>query len=80
MKRTFTLLTALLLAPFAALATERPNVPLILADDFGARDLGCFGTTYYEPPNIDRLASRGTRLTNAYSASPLCSPTRSSII
>lgn len=59
---------------------QRPNVLLILADDLGARDLGCFGSVYHETPNLDRLASRGVRLTNAYSASPLCSPTRSSIM
>ncbi len=70
----------LLLAPLAALAADRPNVLLILADDLGARDLGCFGSKYYETPNLDRLAARGVRLTNAYSASPLCSPTRSSIM
>jgi arylsulfatase A-like enzyme len=83
MTRPLTLLTALLLAPLAALNaadTNKPNVLLILADDLGARDLGCFGSSYYETPNIDRLASRGVRLTNAYSASPLCSPTRSSIM
>jgi arylsulfatase A-like enzyme len=79
-KLTAFTLTALLLAPLAALAADRPNVVLILADDLGARDLGCFGSTYYETPNIDRLASRGVRLTNAYAASPLCSPTRSSIM
>jgi hypothetical protein len=79
-KLTAFTLTALLLAPLAALAADRPNVVLILADDLGARDLSCFGSTYYETPNIDRLASRGVRLTNAYAASPLCSPTRASIM
>ena len=69
-----------LLAPLAALAADKPNILLILADDLGARDLGCFGSTFYETPNLDRLAARGVRLTNAYSASPLCSPTRSSIL
>jgi len=69
-----------LLAPLAALAADKPNILLILADDLGARDLGCFGSTYYETPNLDRLAARGVRLTNAYAASPLCSPTRSSIL
>lgn len=69
-----------LLAPLAALAADRPNVVLILADDLGVRDLGCFGSTYHETPNLDRLAARGVRLTNAYAASPLCSPTRSSIL
>ncbi|MFM7397955.1 MAG: sulfatase-like hydrolase/transferase, partial [Verrucomicrobiota bacterium] len=53
-----------LLAPLAALAADRPNVVLILADDLGVRDLGCFGSTYYETPNLDRLAARGVRLTN----------------
>jgi arylsulfatase A-like enzyme len=79
----FTLLAALLLAPPAfsrAAETKPPNVVLILADDLGARDLGCFGSSYYETPNLDRLASRGVRLTNAYAASPLCSPTRASIM
>ena len=74
------LLTALLLAPLAALAADRPNVVLILADDLGARDLGCFGSTFHETPSLDRLAARGVRLTNAYAASPLCSPTRASIM
>jgi arylsulfatase A-like enzyme len=70
-----------LLAPLAARAADRPpNVVLILADDLGVRDLGCFGSTFHETPNLDRLAARGVRLTNAYSASPLCSPTRSSIL
>jgi arylsulfatase A-like enzyme len=83
-KPTLILLTALLFAPLAGLhaadAPKRPNVLLILADDLGVRDLACFGNTYYETPNLDRLASRGVRLTNAYSASPLCSPTRASIM
>ena len=73
-------LFTLLLAPLAALAAERPNVIFILADDLGAHDLGCFGSTFYETPNIDRLAKRGTRFTQAYAASPLCSPTRASIL
>jgi len=79
----FSLLAALLLTPLAcsqAAEIKPPNVVLILADDLGVRDLGCFGSTYYETPNLDRLASQGVRLTNAYSASPLCSPTRSSIM
>jgi len=73
-------LLALLLAPLAAVAADKPNVIFILADDLGAHDLGCFGSTFYETPNIDRLAKRGTRFTQAYAASPLCSPTRSSIL
>jgi len=80
MLHRFALGLALLLGPVAALAADRPNVVLILADDLGIRDLGCCGSTYHETPNIDRLAARGVRLTNAFSASPLCSPTRASIM
>lgn len=57
-----------------------PNVIFILADDLGWRDLGCYGSTYYQTPNIDALAKSGTRFTRAYSASPLCSPARASIM
>ncbi|MCX6919810.1 MAG: sulfatase-like hydrolase/transferase [Verrucomicrobia bacterium] len=71
---------ALLLPVVAALAADKPNVIFILADDLGAHDLGCFGSSFYETPNLDRLAKRGTRFTQAYAASPLCSPTRSSIL
>lgn len=57
-----------------------PNVVVILADDLGWKDLGCTGTTFYETPNIDRLAAEGTRFTQAYSACPVCSPTRASMM
>lgn len=79
MKPILILFIYLLITPLA-FASDRPNVLLILADDLGAYDLGCFGSRYYETPHIDRLASLGVRLTQAYSASPLCSPTRSSIL
>jgi arylsulfatase A-like enzyme len=46
----------------------------------GWRDLGCYGSTFYETPNIDRLASQSVRFTNAYAACPVCSPTRASIL
>ena len=51
-----------------------------MADDLGWRDLGCFGSTFHRTPNIDRLAQRGVRFTQAYAANPLCSPTRSSVL
>jgi arylsulfatase A-like enzyme len=57
-----------------------PNVVFILADDLGWSDLGCYGSEFYDTPNIDRLAERGIRFTNAYSANPFCSPTRASIL
>ncbi len=53
--------------------------PIILADDLGWRDLGCYGSTFYETPNLDRLAAQGMRFTQAYAACPVCSPTRASI-
>jgi len=64
----------------AADAAPSPNVVFILCDDLGWRDLGCFGSTFHQTPNIDRLAGRGVRFTQAYAANPLCSPTRSSIM
>jgi arylsulfatase A-like enzyme len=56
------------------------NVVFILVDDLGWRDLGCFGSTFYETPSIDRLAATGMKFTQAYAACPVCSPTRASIL
>ncbi len=58
----------------------RPNFVFILVDDLGWRDVGCFGSSFYETPNIDRLGREAMRFTNAYAASPVCSPTRASIM
>ncbi len=60
--------------------TKQPNIILILADDLGWADLTCYGSTFYETPNIDKLATEGILFTNAYSASTVCSPTRASIL
>ncbi|SIS76305.1 sulfatase [Belliella pelovolcani] len=59
---------------------EKPNVLFILVDDLGWADLGAFGSEFYETPNIDRLAKNGVKFKNAYTASPVCSPTRASIM
>ena len=59
---------------------RRPNFVFFLADDMGWRDPGCYGSTFYETPNIDRLARQGMRFTDAYAACPVCSPTRASIM
>lgn len=59
---------------------RRPNVLFILADDLGYGDLSCFGRPDYRTPNLDRLAQQGVRFTNAYSASPVCTPTRCAFI
>jgi arylsulfatase A-like enzyme len=63
-------------------ATSRPktNFVFILADDLGARDIGCYGNPNVSTPNLDRLASQGAKFTNAYAACPVCSPTRASIL
>lgn len=58
----------------------KPNIIFILIDDLGWRDLGCYGSTFYETPNIDRLAAEGMLFTDAYAACPVCSPTRASIL
>jgi arylsulfatase A len=58
----------------------KSNVVFFLVDDLGWTDLGCFGSRFYETPNIDRLAKEGVRFTNAYAACHVCSPTRASIL
>ena len=59
---------------------QRRNFVLILVDDLGWADLGCTGSSYYETPNIDRLANEGMRFTAAYSACTVCSPTRAALM
>jgi arylsulfatase A-like enzyme len=61
-------------------AKDPPNVVFILADDLGVNDLSLYGSTFHETPNIDALAEKGMVFTQAYSANPLCSPTRASIM
>ena len=56
--------------------TLRPNIVFILADDLGWGDLSCYGRPDYQTPNLDKLAAGGMRFTNAYSAAPVCTPTR----
>lgn len=64
----------------ALVAADRPNLVLFVADDLGQRDLGCYGSTFYETPHLDRLASAGMRFTDAYAACPVCSPTRAALV
>ena len=94
-KRPFSFLIALLLAPLATLhaadapakslseaktAGGIPNIILFLIDDLGWRDLGCQGSTFYQTPHIDQLAAEGVRFTDAYAACAVCSPTRAAIL
>ncbi len=71
----------LVVPPLQAQSDKRPpNIVVILADDLGWADLSCYGSTFYETPNLDKLAAKGIRFTQAYSTSPVCSPTRASLL
>lgn len=57
---------------------RRPNIVLLIVDDLGWADLGCYGSSFHETPHIDALAAKGVRFTHAYAAGSVCSPTRAS--
>ena len=61
-------------------STERPNIVFVLADDLGWSELGCYGNTFHETPNLDRMAKEGMRFTQAYAAAPVCSPYRAALL
>jgi len=74
-------LTLVRLSPAFAESSPKPNIVFILADDLGWADTTLYGhTKYYKTPNLERLARRGMLFTRAYAASPICSPTRASIM
>jgi len=58
----------------------RPNIVIIYADDLGYGDVGCYGATKVQTPNIDRLASQGLRFTNAHAAAATCTPSRYALL
>ena len=75
------LVAAIGCSPRAVADTPPLNVLVIVADDLGVMDVGCYNPhTFYETPNLDRLAHQGARFTNGYAANPVCSPTRYSIM
>jgi len=85
MKPTLALLTALLLAPLAALHAadapkQKPNIVVILADDLGYGDIACYGATRLRTPHIDRMAREGMRFTDFHSNGATCSPTRAALL
>jgi arylsulfatase A len=94
MKYNFTLLTTLLLAPLAAVngadepkPARKPNILVILTDDLGYDDVGCYWTPDNRPgfekirtPNIDRLAAEGARFTDYYAPSSVCTPSRAALM
>ena len=70
----------LLFSPSLQAAPKKPNFIFILIDDLGWTDLSCYGSQFYETPNIDKLAREGMKFTQAYSACAVCSPTRAAIL
>ncbi len=74
------LLVGFVLLSSSTMSEAQTNVVFFLADDLGQRDLGCYGSTFYETPHVDRLAREGAKFTDAYAACPVCSPTRASIM
>src|ERR687890_250565 len=70
---------AYLLVP-PVMAAERPNVVVILCDDLGYGDLGCYGHPTIRTPNLDRMAAEGMKFTSFYSAAEVCTPSRAALL
>ncbi|MBY0229816.1 MAG: sulfatase-like hydrolase/transferase [Gemmataceae bacterium] len=66
--------------PLLLLLAAKPNVVLIVCDDLGWADLGCYGSKYHKTPRLDRMAAQGLRFTDAYAACPVCSPSRAALL
>ena len=71
---------ALLALAISLHAAEKPNIVLVFADDLGVNDLGCYGRKDHNTPNLDKLAAQGLRFTCAYTAQPICSPSRAALM
>lgn len=85
MRITSLFLAALILTGTAFGQTSKtqkrpPNIIVFLIDDLGWSDVGCYGSSFYETPNVDKLAKQGARFTNAYAACHVCSPSRAAIL
>ncbi|MCX7603594.1 MAG: arylsulfatase [Bryobacteraceae bacterium] len=79
-RRTFLASAAAAAGGSGTAAAPRPNIVLILADDLGYGDLGCYGQTRILTPNLDRMAAEGIRFTSAYAGSTVCAPSRCSLM
>src|SRR5436190_16803270 len=64
----------------SAQSSRKPNLIVLLADDLGYGDVGCFGSPDVPTPNIDSLAARGTRFTDGYVSCSVCSPSRAALL
>jgi arylsulfatase A-like enzyme len=73
-------LAAILATPLFAAESAKTNIVFILADDLGYTDLACYGSKYYETPNLDRMAAEGMRFTDGYTCGPNCQPTRAALL
>src|ERR1039458_8678721 len=85
MKQVINLFCVVLLPALSAFAApaaapQKPNIVIILADDLGFGDTGCYGATKISTPNIDRLAQQGLRFTDAHATSATCTPSRYALL
>src|SRR3954467_15805464 len=64
----------------ALAVAAKPNVVVIVCDDLGWADLGCYGSKFHQTPHLDRMAAEGVRFTQGYAACPVCSPTRAAVL
>jgi arylsulfatase A-like enzyme len=82
MKKLIILIICLMFVSNQSMAqnTKKPNIIFILTDDLGYGDLGCFGSKVIKTPNLDKLASEGVKLTQFYSGSTVCAPSRNSLL
>src|SRR5882757_3378567 len=79
LSRTAFLLAFAWASPMQA-AAKLPNIVIILADDLGYGDLGCYGHPTIRTPNLDRMAAAGMRFTDFYSAAEVCTPSRAALL
>ncbi len=78
--KTAALGAAGIVASRRGLAAEKPNIVIIMADDLGYGDLGCYGSEAINTPVLDEMADQGVKLTSFYSSSPVCTPSRAGLI
>ncbi len=73
-------LSSLIATASHAASKRKPNIVLVLVDDMGQHQIGCYGNPFYETPNIDKIAAQGIKFTHGYAAAPVCSPTRAALM